>query len=394
MSMVDERVDQLLHQRIARLEITGDASRREIQAIRQMQTENSGYLQQILHRFDTRPIQDSPTATQAPQFTMDFRENVFLMIPPNMASAMQTGLYNIVSEDRYIERECAVRVTNCEAAGLIELTDYGLWPETNRIMRSITPVLATPVTRDELARILRIQETDPPAETDLKYVLRRANSMQQRGLGQARSLMDKVAFKNLLAEEASGMLMVDGHCREDGDGKTSPLSFWAASLAASLMQSDSVFVLHYFCGLHSRNSADGPPAGPLGLIKSLVEQLVRHAGESFSRMGPLDKALAQEITDDNFEAILSLFRPLLLNLDSSKNVFVIIDNASEFEGVTWNEWSEQMLQIFKTLYDMVRGQTPGSRSEMQLKMKVLMTNANKSTVLGRLVEDGEIISLF
>jgi hypothetical protein len=110
MTRITERADHLLHQRIARLESTGDASRRELQAIRQLQTENSGYLRQILHQFDTRPAQVESTATQPSQVTMNFRDNVFLMITPDMASVMQTGLYNIVSEDRYIEREFHISI--------------------------------------------------------------------------------------------------------------------------------------------------------------------------------------------------------------------------------------------------------------------------------------------
>jgi hypothetical protein len=252
--------------------------------------------------------------------------------------------------------------------------------------------MALPVTNEELVRILRIQENDPSAEVDMKYVLRRANSMQQRGLSQARSLMTKDAFKSLLAKDESGILMVDGHCKDDGAGKTSPLSVWAASFAASLMQSDSLVVLHYFCGLHSRNITGEPPAGPLGLVKSLVEQLVRQVGNNVSRMGPLDRTLAQEVANDNLEAILSLIKPLIMSLHPRKTVFVIIDNASEFEGVTWNEWSEQTLQIFRVLYDIVKCQDD-SDTRTQLKVKVLMTNANKSTTLGRQVDDGEIVSL-
>lgn len=246
------------------------------------------------------------------------------------------------------------------------------------------------VTNQELVRILRVQETGSSAEMDMKYVLRRSNSMEQRGLSQARSLMTKDAFKSLLAKDESGILMVDGHCKEDGAGKTSPLSVWSASFAASLMQSDSVVVLHYFCGLHSRSIEGDPVSGPLRLIKSLIEQLVRQAGDHVSRMGTLDKALAQQVMENSFEAITGLLKPLLMTLDPGKTVFIIIDNVSEFEGVTWNEWSEQMLCVFRTLYDIVKDPGIG----MRLKIKVFMTSANKSTTLGRRVEDNEIVSLY
>lgn len=108
MNEIDERVERLLHQRVANVERIGCASYGELQASRQLHNENSGHLQQILtslQHLNTQLAQDASTRTQPSQPTMNFRENVFFMITPDMASVMQTGLYNIVSEDRYIERE-------------------------------------------------------------------------------------------------------------------------------------------------------------------------------------------------------------------------------------------------------------------------------------------------
>jgi hypothetical protein len=110
-------------------------------------------------------------------------------------------------------------------------------------------------------------------------------------------------------------------------------------------------------------------------------------------MGHLDKAFAQGLAEDRFEAMISLLKPLILSFDPNKTVFVIIDNASGFEGVTWKEWRDQMLQTFNTLHCIVKLQH-GTDSRMQLKVKLLMTNANKPTTLRRLVEDKDIISLW
>lgn len=119
MTRIDERVERLLHQRLENVEKIGFASHRELQSSRQLHSENSGHLQQILaslQHLNIQLAQDSSTRPQQSHPAMSFRENVFFMIAPDMASVMQTGLYNIVSEDRYIERESNIIVFACEKA--------------------------------------------------------------------------------------------------------------------------------------------------------------------------------------------------------------------------------------------------------------------------------------
>lgn len=247
-----------------------------------------------------------------------------------------------------------------------------------------------PVKQEHLLQVLKIQDEDIATE-DMKYVLRRSHSMEHRGLSQARSLMAKSTFKEFLAKGESGLLMVDGHGKSDGAGKTSPLSVWSASFVASLTQSDSITALHFFCGLHARSDSDDPYCGPVGLVKSLAVQLLRCPGDQLPSLGPIDQALLDDLDNDNFESICELFRILVLSLNPEKILFVIIDNISEFEGVTWTAWHDQAHLIFDLLHGMVQTDTDATRRRARLK--VLITSANKATSLGRSVKDHESVAL-
>lgn len=245
------------------------------------------------------------------------------------------------------------------------------------------------MTREELLQHLQLPNDDTADMDDLKYVLRRSHAMGQRGLDQARSLMSKDAFRALLAKDQSTILMVDGHGKNEGAGKISPLSVWSASFAASLSQSDSVIALHFFCGLHScSDSEEDENAGPLGLMRSILAQLIRQTDD-------LSRVRRPQITsqDNGVESISKLFKSLLTEIGPGKTIFLIIDNVSEFEGVTWNEWSNQIQHVFTALYDLVHDDGGDQEGRRRPKLKVLLTSANKSTVLRSLVADDEIISL-
>lgn len=244
------------------------------------------------------------------------------------------------------------------------------------------------MTREELLQHLQLPKDDTADMDDLKYVLRRSHAIGQRGLDQARSLMSKDAFRSLLAKDKSTLLMVDGHSKNEGAGKISPLSVWSASFAASLSQSDSVVALHFFCGLHSCSDSEDENDGPLGLMRSVMAQLIRQADDLSRVKRP--QILSQ---DNRVESISQLFKSLLTDIDPGKTIFLIIDNISEFEGVTWNEWSNQIQHVFTALYDLVHDDGGGEVARRRPKIKVLLTSANKSTVLRSLVADEEIISL-
>lgn len=383
MGRVADRIELLQHQRQGNIERIGLATLGAIQANRQQTHRNTEYLRKIDASLNELRLQSRD---------LQATNNVFFMIHPSMAEVMQTGLYRIVSEDQYIERLLNTDLHQYTSR-MDRLTKYlsenHLWPDIEYTRRTRTPVQAlSPMTREELLRHLQLPKDDTADMDDLKYVLRRSHAMGQRGLDQARSLMSKDAFKALLAKDQSTILMVDGHVKNEGAGKISPLSVWSASFAASLSQSDSIVALHFFCSLHSCSDSEDVNAGPLGLMRSILAQLIRQADISTWIRRP--QILSQ---DNRVESISQLFKSLLTEIDPGKTIFLIIDNVSEFEGVTWNEWSNQIQHVFTSLYHLVHDDRGGQEARRRPKIKVLLTSANKSTVLRSLVAGEEIISL-
>lgn len=111
-------------------------------------------------------------------------------------------------------------------------------------------------------------------EADVEIIRRQGANVAAEGLEHARKLMAMPQFNEWLSKDSPELLLVDGHCQNFGHGKTSPLSVFCASLASTLDQSESLVILQYFCGHHVLDS-NGIPGGPLGLIQSLLTQLLR-----------------------------------------------------------------------------------------------------------------------
>lgn len=386
---VSDRVDLLQHQRLGNVERTGLTTLRETRANREQTHINTDYLRNIDARLQ---LLQSRAHGQEPHVT----NNVFFMMHPDMAAIMQTGLYRIVSEDQYIQREFITLPNSFFHLPykVNQTVENHLWPEIDFTSRPRTPVyLLPPITKTQLLERLHLQQDDESHTDDLKYILRRNHSMTPRGLDQARSLMSKEAFKTLLATDKSAILMVNGHSKSEGAGKVNPLSVWSASFAASLAQSDTVVVLHFFCGLHSDEDSDDVHAqGPMGLARSLLGQLIHQADDTL-RLGPLDTLPVNELQEGNINSILHLFKSLLASVDTGKTVFMIIDNVSEFEGMTWNGWSEEIKLIFTTFYDLIHDAGGDQEARTRPKVKVLMTSPNKSTSLGEMVAEDEVVAL-
>jgi hypothetical protein len=75
-------------------------------------------------------------------------------------------------------------------------------------------------------------------------------------------------FKAWLAPKQNDFLHVDGYYGGLEIRKTSPLSFFCASLAVAMTQEPIFISLAYFCGEHF--SSLNPLSGPPGLLRSLI----------------------------------------------------------------------------------------------------------------------------
>lgn len=264
--------------------------------------------------------------------------------------------------------------------------DYSLWCPVLPGSRDLTtsPVITN---KQKLATLLNDANAALGAEEDLKMVLRKNSSMTPEGIDRAHSLMSHGQFKEFMARETPALLLIDGHCRADGIGKTSPLSVWCASLIAALKQSPSVTAVHFFCGLHTRSGRE--LSGPLGLAKSLAGQLLACDDARDTTPIYLASDIVERAEKNDVYAICEIIKALLLRLGQSKVVFCIVDNVCEFERSTWENWQQDLTTIFETLYSLVNNETYGGR----IPLKVILTSADRSTHLAGKVKSAELVSL-
>ncbi|KAJ4393273.1 hypothetical protein N0V93_002481 [Gnomoniopsis smithogilvyi] len=295
----------------------------------------------------------------------DAMKDVFRQVFREMAAAnMQTGFYRLVEENEHRRR---------------------LGYDTNNL---ITPNSS----KNELIFTSKIQlmarldlSNTGSVEEDVEAIRRQGANVAAKGLEHARKLMAMAQFHEWLSDDNSRLLLVDGHCQNFGNGKTSPLSVFCASLASALGQSESLIILQYFCGHHALESG-GIPAGPLGLIKSLLGQLLHQSDDVLPQSVEVDKRLYGMTDFDDVDCLCELFGMLFSQISPSKITICLLDEIAEFEGAHYG-WMSGMCLVADQLKYMVH------HYDGPQKLKVLMTSANKSVMVSQKIPAEERASL-
>lgn len=205
---------------------------------------------------------------------------------------------------------------------------------------------------------------------DRDDVLRRGHTMSQSSLGRGRYILATSEFQELLSAPRSSILLVDGHCQDECDGKISPISVFCASLAATLAHYPALMVLHFFAGQHTFFD-DGPASGPRGMMRSLICQVLLYPNQPSPCLEQVSDQWVQNIADGNINALCWLFKELLKRVANVTTILCIVDNVSDYEE-HWFEDLKLMLNWFRSVPDELK---PG------VNLKLLMTSAWKSTKL-------------
>lgn len=241
------------------------------------------------------------------------------------------------------------------------------------------------VTKAQLIQRFRLPSIDSIKE-DVERIRRQGTNVALEGLAHAKKLMTMESFSSWLGQDDSRLLVVDGHCKNFGYAKTSPLSIFCASLASTLSQSSSLVVLQFFCGHHTMDSGD-LLGGPLGLIKSLLGQLLHQPNDVLPAELYLASNLYDQASHENIDQLCQVFEALFSQIDPTKITICLIDSIADYEG-TFGGWVNGMCLIADQLKYMVHrfaGSTP--------IFKVLMTSAEKSTMVASRVEAEDKVSL-
>jgi len=290
-------------------------------------------------------------------FILARRENINAL-PLGWAEMMQTGFYELISEDEYKRRELV-------HANMHQEQQPHLLPPA---------ITYTPATFHlTVPQLLDILAVDPELPMkDERSIARERHSMPPNTLTRVGTVMTHPLFRDwLMSAGQSRLLMVEG-----GDMDTarySPLSVFCASLAASFSQSPNVIVLDFFCGLHSHPRME--PPGPTGLLRSLISQFLLYPDKpepDFSLF--MDESLYQAVGQHDSEALVYLLEQLLRQVQT-KTVIILVDGVSYFEALL-HGWNVEFERFADTLLNLVYSPTGGTSAAI----KVLMTAANRARI--------------
>lgn len=240
------------------------------------------------------------------------------------------------------------------------------------------------ITKAQLAKHLKLSGIGFVDE-DIERVRQQGTNVASEGLEQARKILSMAQVAQWFSKDESQLLLVEGYCKNLGNGKTSPLSVFCASTASTLNESPSLAILQYFCGHHAWDSND-LPAGPLGLIKSLLGQLLHKSHDVLPLNLHLDKKLFDRANPENVLDLCEIFASLYSQINPTKIMICIVDEIAEFEGER-DGWGERMCFIAYQLQWMVH------KFEGPQMIKVLMTSANKSTLVSQILEQNDKVSV-
>ncbi|GLB07871.1 hypothetical protein AtubIFM57258_003239 [Aspergillus tubingensis] len=222
--------------------------------------------------------------------------------------------------------------------------------------------------RSDLYFFLRLDEQDVRQQLiqDLDDTGRDGQDIDMAAQTHAQQLLRMPQFQDWIRSDQPDMLHVDGNCDNYAMARCSPFSLLCCVLANELLQQPQAQVLFFFCGLH--NLAGEPMAGPVGLVKSLIIQLLLDRDDKydllFLTIGRREEALYQ----NDLPSLCETFREMLVQ-NPSAALFCIIDGASLFEV---REWHEEMEYVAQQLFNLT------TDPDIATVFKVLITSSGIS----------------
>lgn len=303
-----------------------------------------------------------------------------------LASNMQTGLYRLVEETEYCQSRSSTTFSltdTCRSRRFSKTQIPGLGYRSNLELPESTDASKVLISKEDLLQNLNLAGLGSVA-MDIERIRQQETNVASQGRELAQKIMTMTQFTDWVTRDDSRLLLVDGHCKNLGNGKTSPLSVLCVSLASTLAQAEALVILQYYCGQHGLDSG-GLPAGPVGLIQSLLAQLLRKPNSVLPEILQVHKELYDRVRPDDVDSLCELFGVIFSQVDQTKITICIIDEIPEFEGEGYG-WNDGMSLIAVQLRWMVHNFQGPQR------LKVLMTSANKSVVVSQLLEEDDKIS--
>ncbi|OJJ48281.1 hypothetical protein ASPZODRAFT_130253 [Penicilliopsis zonata CBS 506.65] len=225
------------------------------------------------------------------------------------------------------------------------LNDFpGLW---NAVASMNTPMIQSQsfLSRMDLLSCLGVS---PRASVDdVDVVLKQHSVLTAEAQAQSQQLLSSIEFSRWMKASHAETLFVQGNSSIIGPCRVSPLSALCATLSLNLSKYPNCTVLHFFCGIHE---APGDPiAGPNGLIRSLIVQLLLTRA-TFNLDFINTRAFEELIRAHSLFDLCHTFRELIEQLPPTATVVCIMDGVARFES---DAWLTDLLEVIHTLNQII-----------------------------------------
>ena len=231
----------------------------------------------------------------------------------------------------------------------------------------------------KMLKLLKFDQDVPINDTD--FCANGYYTLDQAAKGRASWVARSEKIRQWLASVASGGLLVHGN--SDASLRKSPLSLLCAKAIGILSAKQNVFVIRYFCGLHTRTNH--PQDDAVGMVNSLLGQLILQ----YDRLG-LDLDLAgldpedlRGAKDANLPGLLTTFRHCVLQVPYAYSIYCFID------GISFHETAQRREATLEVIY-MLRRIILNAR---HIAFKLLVTAPGRSQSVHRLFRQSEILDV-
>lgn len=236
-------------------------------------------------------------------------------------------------------------------------------------------------------KLLKLLQYNPEnGQKDLEACLQLGDTLDEQSKSRASDMVQSDKFRIWLAEDTSSRsLLVNAHLDLEAAEIHSPLSIVDAELVKAFENSASVYVVKYFCSLHTENIDPSRASSPSGMMASLVGQLLSQMTDMVTEidLSFLGKTELKRVEEVDLEILCIIFRELTLQLPTKSLLICVLDEVSLYEN----------LSLGKDTCAVLRRLTRLMTRPMETVFKLLVTCRGQSLDIHQYFEDNDTLDL-
>jgi hypothetical protein len=230
-------------------------------------------------------------------------------------------------------------------------------------------------------------KNDPEiGQKDREACLQLGDTLDEQAKARASAMVQSDKFRIWLAEDASSRsLLVNAHLDLEAAEAHSPLSVVDAELVKAFQDPVSVFVVEYFCSLHTDNIDPSRASSSTGMMASLVGQLVTQMLDRNIEvdLSFLSKTDMKRVENDDLDILCIVFRELTLQLPAKTLLVCVLDEVSLYETLSLGKDTDAVMRRLTRLI----------ARPMEAVFKLLVTCRGQSLDFQQYFADIDILDL-